>query len=163
MELDNHHLRRKKKDIDKAPREVVAILTPLVQEGILTIPNLGRQIRAAPGFQLFLPQRESVRKELAKLVRIVDHHQLKAGRDKDRSGQGSPSWLNREDIENVLQDHPQDLTGEAGQNSDVQQAGQCEGPGELVYEGAGPLNQQPHQAAEILFQDAENIFYRYIP
>ena len=33
--------------------------------------SLGRQIRAAPGFQLFLPQRESVMKELAKLVRTV--------------------------------------------------------------------------------------------
>ena len=53
----------------------MAILTPLMMlEGILTIPSLRRQIRAAPWLQLFLTQREqvgSVREELAKLVRTV--------------------------------------------------------------------------------------------
>ena len=62
------------KVIYRAPQEVVAILTPLEQEGILTTPNLGRQIRAAPAFHVFLTQREQVgpvREELAKLVRTV--------------------------------------------------------------------------------------------
>jgi midasin (ATPase involved in ribosome maturation) len=62
-------------EIDRVPQEVVVILTPLVQEGILIVPSLGRQIRAArPWFQLFLTQREqvgSVREEFAKLVRTV--------------------------------------------------------------------------------------------
>ena len=67
-------------DTDRTPQKVVAILTPLVQEGILTVPSLGGQIRAAPGFQLFLTQREqvgSVREELAKLVRTVTVTSLK--------------------------------------------------------------------------------------
>ena len=59
-------------DIDRASQEVVSILAPLTQEGILAVPSLGGQVRAAPGFQLFLTQREqavSGKEVLAKLVR----------------------------------------------------------------------------------------------
>ena len=62
-------------DIDRASQDVISLLSPLVQEGQLNVPSLGGMVRAAPGFQLFLTQRDQcpggVREELAKLVRTV--------------------------------------------------------------------------------------------
>ena len=55
-------------DIDRAPQEVVAILTPLVQEGILTIHVLGGRSGL---LQLFLTQREQVGSVREKLVRTM--------------------------------------------------------------------------------------------
>ena len=62
-------------DIDRASQDVISLLSPLVQDGQLNVPSLGGQIQPAPGFQLFLTQRDTgvsgVREELAKLVRAV--------------------------------------------------------------------------------------------
>ena len=62
-------------DIDRASQDVASLLCPLVQEGQLNVPSLGGLVRPAPGFQLFLTQRDhsgaTVREDLAKLVRTV--------------------------------------------------------------------------------------------
>ena len=62
-------------DIDRASQDVISLLSPLVQEGQLNVPSLGGLISTAPGFQLFLTQRDTgvgaVREELSKLVRTV--------------------------------------------------------------------------------------------
>ena len=63
-------------DVDRAPQDVTSLLTPLVQECKLNVPSLGGLITPAPGFQLFLTQRDGagqagVRDDLSKLVRTV--------------------------------------------------------------------------------------------
>ena len=63
-------------DVDRAPQDVTSLLTPLVQESKLNVPSLGGLITPAPGFQLFLTQRDGsgqagVRDDLSKLVKTV--------------------------------------------------------------------------------------------
>ena len=62
-------------DIDRASQDVISLLSPLVQEGQLNVPSLGGLVSPAPGFQLFLTQRDQVhggvREDLAKLVTTV--------------------------------------------------------------------------------------------
>ena len=133
---------------------MVAVVTPLVQEGvhtILTIPNLGGQTRAAPVFQVFLTQSEqlgSMREELAKMVRTQESE---AGGD-DCGGRKVPQAVgyNREDNENVFHHHqpPQPYRvpspDVAGQQPEILQAGKEEGPGEVA---GHPYQHPDHPAA----------------
>ena len=74
-------------DIDRASQDVFSLLEPVVQDGNLNVSCLAGQVRAAPGFQLFLTQREqpsAVNQELSKMVRPVnvlkklDHVEVKS-------------------------------------------------------------------------------------
>ena len=47
-------------DLDRAPSEVISVLLPLLDAGKLMVPNLGGEIRAAPGFKFIGTIRSSV-------------------------------------------------------------------------------------------------------
>jgi len=163
-------------DIDRAPQEVVALLAPLVQEGILTVPTMGGQIRAAPGFQLFLTQREqvgSVREELAKLVRTVTVTSLK---QEELKMVISTRFSRLEDItEKILRmfsiiTNPQDHTDYSDQVKLVNtlRASRQVSVRDLVKwckraQDTFINNQSTQQMAELLYLDAVDIFCRFIP
>uniref|UniRef100_S4RP36 ATPase dynein-related AAA domain-containing protein n=1 Tax=Petromyzon marinus TaxID=7757 RepID=S4RP36_PETMA len=44
-------------DIDYAPLDVISVLIPLLESGVLSVPGRGDCVRAAPGFQLFATRR----------------------------------------------------------------------------------------------------------
>lgn len=44
-------------DIDYAPMDVVSILLPLLERGVLSIPGQGENVTAHPDFRLFATQR----------------------------------------------------------------------------------------------------------
>ena len=61
-------------DVDRAGQDVISLLAGLVQGGHLVVPSLGGEVRPAPGFQLLLTQRDglgALREELASLVTSI--------------------------------------------------------------------------------------------
>lgn len=44
-------------DVDTAPMDVLSLLVALAETRTLIVPGHGDEIRAAPGFQLFMTQR----------------------------------------------------------------------------------------------------------
>jgi len=46
-------------DLDRAPKEIVSTLLPLLERGELLVPNWGQSVRAAPGFKLIATVRSA--------------------------------------------------------------------------------------------------------
>ena len=46
-------------DIDRAPPEVIGVLLPIIERGVLLLPNRGEQVRAADGFRILATMRVS--------------------------------------------------------------------------------------------------------
>ena len=164
-------------DIDRASQDVVSLLCPLVQEGQLNVPSLGGLVRPAPGFQLFLTQRDhsgaTVREDLAKLVRTVTVASLS---QEELKAVISSRFPNLSDLaEKILRlfsiilspgDHV-----ECGDSARLRHVmGHCRSVSvrDLVRwcARADPVmdnSSDTAAAAELLYQDVVDIFCRFIP
>lgn len=163
-------------DIDRASQDVISLLSPLVQEGQLNVPSLGGQVRPAPGFRLFFTQRDqghggtAIREELAKLVRTVCVQSLSQDEIKIVIG---TRFSNLKDLtEKILRlfaiilkpgDHLD--FSDPSRLRHVMSHSRSVSVRDLVRwcTRANQVSDTSQAAAELLYQDAVDIFARFIP
>ena len=161
-------------DIDRAGQDVISLLAGLVQGGHLMVPSLGGEVRPAPGFQLLLTQRDglgTMREELASLVTTITVTSLSQEELKTVISSRFPAL--KELTEKILRmfcilqdpgsvDYPDTarVTRVLGQSRAVSVRDLvrwCSRAHSVITQSSNT-----QQAAECLYQDAMDVFCRFI-
>ena len=163
-------------DVDRAGQDVVSLLAGLVQGGHLVVPSLGGEVRPAPGFQLLLTQREglgALREELASLVTAITVTRLSQEELRTVLATRFPalSQLTEKIIRmfSILQDPAATVDfPDPGRLGRVLSGSRRVSVRDLVRWSSRAAAVLAHcdntsQAAEFLYQDAMDVFCRFIP
>ena len=161
-------------DVDRAGQDVISLLAGLVQGGHLVVPSLGGEIRPAPGFQLLLTQREglgALREELASLVTAITVTRLSQEELRTVLATRFPalSELTEKILRmfSILQDPGAVDFPDPGRLGRVLSGSRRVSVRDLVRWSSRAAKVLAHsqnstQAAELLYQDAMDVFCRFI-
>ena len=161
-------------DVDMAGQDVISLLAGLAQGVPLTVPSLGGEVRPAPGFQLLFTQRDglgAMREELASLVTSITVTSLSQEELKTIIATRYPALADLTEkilrMFSILQDPGAVDFPDTARLSRVLSQSRAVSVRDLVRwcsRADSVLNSFSNttQAAECLYQDAMDVFCRFI-